>query len=71
MLLKTHGEKMSVYRPLAMLMKINELKLLSGDVDEKKGIYRAVTSDKWLVTSNGSSTKVERQAERDPSRSLS
>jgi len=36
MLLKTNVEKMSVYRPLAMLMKPNELKSLSGDVDEKK-----------------------------------
>ena len=38
MLLKTNGEKMSVYRPLAMLMKKNELKSLSRDVDEKKGV---------------------------------
>ncbi|MGD1102902.1 MAG: hypothetical protein ABSA59_12630 [Terriglobia bacterium] len=37
MLLKTNGEKMSDNRPLAMLMKRNELKSLSGDVDEKKG----------------------------------
>jgi hypothetical protein len=37
MLLKTNGEKMSVYRPLAMLMKKHELKSLSRDVDEKKG----------------------------------
>jgi hypothetical protein len=37
MLLKTHREKMSENRPLAMLMKKNELKSLSGDVDEKKG----------------------------------
>ena len=36
MLLKTHGEKMSENRPLAMLMIINELKSFSGDVDEKK-----------------------------------
>jgi hypothetical protein len=35
MLLKTNGEKMSVHRPLAMLMKNKELKSLSGDVDEK------------------------------------
>jgi hypothetical protein len=37
MLLKTNIEKMSVYQPLAMLMKKNELKLLSGDVDENEG----------------------------------
>jgi len=37
MLLKTHGEKLSVYRSLAMLMKEKELKPLSGDVDEKTG----------------------------------
>jgi hypothetical protein len=36
MLLKTHVEKMSENRSLAMLMKSNELKLLSGDVNEKK-----------------------------------
>jgi hypothetical protein len=36
MLMKTHGEKMSDNRSLAMLMIINELKSLSGDVDEKK-----------------------------------
>jgi len=35
MLLKTHVEKMSEKRSLAMLMKPNELKSLSGDVDEK------------------------------------
>jgi hypothetical protein len=39
MLLKTNGEKMSEYRPLAMLMKTHELKSLSGDVDEKTGSY--------------------------------
>jgi hypothetical protein len=37
MLLKTHGEKMTENRPLAMLMKTNGLKSLSGDVDENKG----------------------------------
>ena len=37
MLLKTNGEKMSVYRPLAILMKTNELKPVSRDVNEKKG----------------------------------
>jgi hypothetical protein len=36
MLMKTHGEKMSDNRSLAMLMIINELKSFSGDVDEKK-----------------------------------
>jgi len=36
MLLKTNIEKMSENRPLAMLMKPNELKSISGDVDEKK-----------------------------------
>jgi len=36
MLLKTHVEKMSENRPLAMFMKQNDLKSLSGDVDEKK-----------------------------------
>jgi hypothetical protein len=41
MLLKTHVEKMAENWSLAMLMKKNELKSLSGDVDEKKGSYRA------------------------------
>jgi hypothetical protein len=36
-LLKTHIEKKSENRLLAMLMKPNELRQLSGDVDEKKG----------------------------------
>ncbi|MGA3327138.1 MAG: hypothetical protein ABSF45_21950, partial [Terriglobia bacterium] len=36
MLLKTHGEKMSENRSLAMLMKKSQLKHPSGDVDEKK-----------------------------------
>jgi hypothetical protein len=35
MLLKTNRGKMSVFRLLAMLMKKNELKSLSRDVDEK------------------------------------
>jgi Trp operon repressor len=39
-LLKTHIEKMSDNRLLAMLMKPNELEQLSGDVDEKKWGYR-------------------------------
>jgi len=38
MLLKTNIEKMSDNRSLAMLMKPNELKSLSGDVDEKKQV---------------------------------
>jgi hypothetical protein len=41
MLLKTHVEKMSVLCLLAMLMIKNELKSLSGDVDEKKVGYLA------------------------------
>jgi hypothetical protein len=36
MLLKINVAKMSVYRSLAMLMIPNELKSLSGDLDEKK-----------------------------------
>src|SRR5208282_3686901 len=36
-LLKTNVEKMSVYRLLAMLMKPNELKSFSGDVEENNG----------------------------------
>jgi hypothetical protein len=37
MLLKTNGGKMSEKRLLAMLMKLNELKSVSRDVDEKNG----------------------------------
>jgi hypothetical protein len=37
MLLKTNGGKMSENRSLAMLMKLNESKSVSRDVDEKKG----------------------------------
>jgi hypothetical protein len=37
MLLKTKPEKMSENCSLAMLMKSNELKSLSGDVDERIG----------------------------------
>ena len=37
MLLKTNVGKMSDNRPLAMLMKREELKSLSGDVNERKG----------------------------------
>jgi hypothetical protein len=40
MLLKTHGEKMTENRSLAMLMKSNELKSLSGDVYDNKGENR-------------------------------
>jgi hypothetical protein len=36
MLLKTNGEKMSVYWPLAMLMKISKLACFSRDPYEKK-----------------------------------
>ena len=38
MLLKTHGEKMSLFYPTTILMKTSELKSLSRDVDKKKGI---------------------------------
>ena len=38
MLLKTNVEKMPGKRSLAMLMKPNELKWLSGDVDEKREV---------------------------------
>jgi hypothetical protein len=37
MLLKTNVEKMPENTSLAMLMKPNGLKSLSGDVNEKKG----------------------------------
>jgi hypothetical protein len=36
MLLKTNGGKMSILCLLAMLMKINMLKIASGDVDENR-----------------------------------
>jgi aspartate carbamoyltransferase catalytic subunit len=36
MLLKTHGEKMSLFGPTTILMKTNELKSVSRDVDENK-----------------------------------
>jgi hypothetical protein len=39
MLLKTHGEKMSLFYPTTILMKTNELYLFCHDVDEKKGSY--------------------------------
>ena len=35
MLLETHGEKMSENLLLAMVLNPNDLKSLSGDVDEK------------------------------------
>jgi hypothetical protein len=38
-LLKTHGEKMSVFRLSTMLMKTSELKQSLHDVSEKKGSY--------------------------------
>ena len=66
MLLKTNVVKMSENRPLAMLMKIDELKSLSGDVNERKGRYRPATSAEWQVASNGLGTKVGRQTERNP-----
>ena len=37
MCLKTHGERMPENGSLAMLMKPNDLKSLSGNVDEQKG----------------------------------
>ena len=40
MLLKTHVGKMSVYRPLAMLMKNKDIHVVSRDIDEKKCGYR-------------------------------
>ena len=40
MLLKTNGGKMSVYRPLAMLMKTKDVHVVSRDIDEKKRSYR-------------------------------
>jgi hypothetical protein len=55
MLLKTNVEKMPEKRSLAMLMKSNELKSLSGDVDEKKCRYsRAVARDEWQETKKDS-----------------
>jgi hypothetical protein len=36
MLLKTNGGEMSVYQSLAMLMKIKDLCIVSGDVKGKK-----------------------------------
>ncbi|MGA3327764.1 MAG: hypothetical protein ABSF45_25165 [Terriglobia bacterium] len=50
MLLKTNVEKMSIYGLLAMLKKKNELKSLSGDVDENKWENRwARAQEKLLV----------------------
>jgi hypothetical protein len=51
MLLKTNIEKMSENRSLAMFMKSNELKSLSGDVDENKGSYSRKRNE-WQVTSD-------------------
>src|SRR5208337_1566935 len=39
-LMKTNGEKMSVFRLSTMLMKTNELNHPLHDVDEKKGVSR-------------------------------
>jgi len=39
-LLKTHVEKMSVFRLSTMLMKTNEIASSLHDVDEKKGGYQ-------------------------------
>jgi hypothetical protein len=48
MLMKTNVEKMSENRPLAMLMKTNKLKSLSGDVDENKDSYRIEDLEFWI-----------------------
>jgi hypothetical protein len=64
--MKTNGEKMSAFRLSMIFMKTNELNASFQDVDEKKGLGEYdMTSNKWLVTRNGLSTKVERQAEQD------
>jgi hypothetical protein len=47
-LLKTNVEKMSAYCLLAILMKTNELKSISRDIDEKKGERR--WAEVWAVT---------------------
>ena len=39
MLMKTSVGKMSVYRSLAMLMKTNDVHVVSRDIDEKKWSY--------------------------------
>ena len=39
MLLKTNGEKMSVFRLSTMLMKTQELNPSFHDIDERKGVY--------------------------------
>ena len=49
MLLKTNVEKMSENRSLAMLMKANQLKSLSGDVDENKGSFRSEDESIWSL----------------------
>lgn len=51
MLLKTNVGKMSDYRSLAMLMKINDLHVVSGDVDGKRGVrdgQRPLVTSQWL-----------------------
>jgi hypothetical protein len=45
MLLKTNGEKMSEYRPLAMLIKRMELYSFSRDVHERKESYAMITAN--------------------------
>ncbi len=44
-----------------MLMKINQLKSLSGDVDDNKSSYMK-SDDEWRVTRNRQSTRVEKRA---------
>ena|SRR5208283_2328588 len=41
MLLKTNGEKMSLFLSLAMLMKVNDLYAVSRDVDDTIGGYES------------------------------
>jgi hypothetical protein len=43
MLLKTHGEKISVYGLATMLMKINELKWPRHDVHDNKASYEHIS----------------------------
>ena len=40
MLLKTHGEKMSLFYPETMFMKTNHLTSVSNDLPEKKESYK-------------------------------
>jgi len=51
MLLKTHGEKMSLLCLLAMLMITNQIKSLSGDVDENKRSYLEPWVEFWILGS--------------------